>query len=448
MRLTIINQFYTPDHSPTAALSASLAEHRAAQGDEVTVIAGKGGYTGGDVAAAGAAASSANVRVLRVWTPGLGKGNHLKRVIDYAAFYVFALWRLLTLPRQDVIVSLTTPPLIAWAGLLHKRLRRRTRLILWNMDCYPDLAVRSGVLKPRGFITRLAQALNRAIFRQLDHLVCLDNAMAELLCEQYASSQPDLPVTILPNWEEAALFPRDPAFAPWPGWAELGIDDRFIVLYLGNMGYGHAFDTVRDAAEALREAPVQFVFIGGGKRAAEIEDLRAARNLENIVVRGYVPKAETGPVMIGAGCALVTLRDEIKGIMSPSKIHSNLAMGLPLIYIGPEGTNVDDAIQAHGCGVSLRHGDVEGLVSFVRRMMDDAEARASFRSKARAAFEAAYCDTAALPRFDAIIGHALSRTSRDETVPDGTAADYAVPPARARTSGAAHPEQALEEAAS
>ena len=42
MRLTIVNQYYVPDISPTAQLAASLAEHRAARGDHVTIIAGSG----------------------------------------------------------------------------------------------------------------------------------------------------------------------------------------------------------------------------------------------------------------------------------------------------------------------------------------------------------------------------------------------------------------------
>ena len=47
MRLTLVNQFYAPDISPTAQLAASLAEHRADLGDEVTVITGRAGYLEG-----------------------------------------------------------------------------------------------------------------------------------------------------------------------------------------------------------------------------------------------------------------------------------------------------------------------------------------------------------------------------------------------------------------
>ena len=55
------------------------------------------------------------------------------------------------------------------------------------------------------------------------------------------------------------------------------------------------------------------------------------------------------------------------GVMSPSKLHSNLAMGLPILYVGPEGGNVDEAIRRFGCGVSLRPGQTQEVADFIAR---------------------------------------------------------------------------------
>ena len=149
-RIAIINQFYVPDLSPTAHLAHSLAEHRAALGDEVTVVTSQGGYV--PASKDQQRTRLENPRVYRIWTPQLGKGNVLKRCIDYGIFYFLAAWRMLRLPSQDVIVSLTTPPYIAWTAVLHRLLHRSTRIILWNMDCYPELAERSGKLRENGFV--------------------------------------------------------------------------------------------------------------------------------------------------------------------------------------------------------------------------------------------------------------------------------------------------------
>lgn len=419
MRITILNQFYTPDISPTAHLCDSLANHLARQGHEVRVVASRGGY----VPESGDAHddSTDNPRVHRVWTARTGKATIFKRCLDYASFYVLAFWRVLTLPAQDVIVSLTTPPYIAWAAVAHSWMHRRTRIVLWNMDCFPDSPEAMGVLKRNGWMARSQRAQNRALFKRLDHLVCLDRAMVRLLDTQYTPKDGSLPITIIPNWENAAFFPPECNPAPWDEAEGLGLTGKFVVLYLGNTGYGHRFETVADAAEKLKGEPVVFLFVGGGSRWGEIERAKRERGLDNIVLRGYVPKEATPSVMGCADCALITLRDEALGIMSPSKLHSNLAMRLPVIYIGPPTSNVDDAIERFGCGISVRHGDSDAVVAYVREMMSSAERRKEMRGKARRAFDEAYCDERTLPQFDGVIGSLHARASAAPT--HATAAD-------------------------
>ena len=49
--------------------------------------------------------------------------------------------------------------------------------------------------------------------------------------------------------------------------------------------------------------------------------------------------------------------------------------------------------------MSLRHGDTAGLVAAVRGLHNDPEAH----RRARTAFEQAFCDSATLPAFDALL---------------------------------------------
>ena len=400
MRLLLLNQFYAPDISPTAQLAASLARHRAARGDVVTVVASAGNYAEQGQAATG---SDPGVTVHRVWTPQLGKGTVLRRCADYGAFYLGALALLARLPEQDVIVSLTTPPYIAWAAIAHKRLHPRARVVLWNMDCYPEAAERLGKLRPGGAVANLMRRLNRRLFAELDHLISLDRAMDSLLLTQYAPPSRTLASSIIPNWEPLAFYAPAPETPPWSGLARHGASNRFVVLYLGNMGQGHEFQTVIQAAEALRQEPVTFLFIGGGGRQREVQAEAERRKLTNVVVADYVPRGELRSVMASAGCTLISLRNDCLGVMSPSKLHANLAMGLPVLFVGPEGCNVDEAVDRFACGVSLRIGDVAGVVAFVREGLADTPGFRTYRERARAAFEAMYCDARTLPRFDAVL---------------------------------------------
>jgi colanic acid biosynthesis glycosyl transferase WcaI len=400
MRLTLVNQFYAPDISPTAQLAASLAEHRAEQGDRVTVLTGRAGYLT-RVSADETPEGVEGVRVRRVWTPDLGRATPPRRLGGYFAFLAGAALRLLLLPRQDVIVVMTTPPYLFLAALLHKVLHPRTRVVLWSMDCYPDAAEQLGALPEHPVVTRAFRWLNRVTYRYLAHVVALDQAMADLLAG-YVIRPGRPPVTVIPNWERRSLLPEPVAPEPWPGYAELGSRGRPVVLYLGNAGLGHRFETVIDAAAALRDEAA-FVFVGGGAKIDQLRSGADERGIDNVLIRDYVPKHETPAVLAGAAAALITLDDRALGILSPSKVHSSLAAGLPVLYVGPAGSNVDEAIERHGCGYSTRHGDVTGLVSGVRALLRDPAAAAAMRKRARAAFEDAYSDEQTLPQWDAVL---------------------------------------------
>jgi colanic acid biosynthesis glycosyl transferase WcaI len=410
MRLAILNQFYPPDLAPTAHLAASLAHHRAALGDTVTVITGSTGYVPGAEASGGDGEHP--VDVVRVATPGGGKSSIITRLAGYLGFHLGALFRLTTLPRQDVVISLTTPPYaVVWA-MFHKLLARRTRVVLWSMDVYPDAAERFGQLDPDGVLARMLRGLNRWIYPRLDHLVVLDDAMGDLLRSRYGRAGKP-PTSVIPNWEPAALFPAGAGIAPWDGYSGAELAGRSVIAYTGNAGTGHRFDTVVTAAGRLDAERDAVLFVGGGVRWGELEAASAALSSGKgapIVLRGYLDKAAMPGVLAGARATLITLDDRSLGVMSPSKLHASLAMGRPVIYVGPERSNVDMAIARFECGFSLRHGDVDGLVAAVESLRDDDELHARLSANARRAFDEAYSDLVALSRFDQVIDPAAGRT--------------------------------------
>jgi colanic acid biosynthesis glycosyl transferase WcaI len=318
-------------------------------------------------------------------------------VLGYVAFFVGAAPRLLLMRRQDVIIAMTTPPFVLLTAVLHRLLHRSTRVVLWSMDCYPDAAERFGELATGGRAASLLRRLNRWLFRRVEVVVGLDGAMVDLLRSQYATSDTQPRFEVIPNWERMDQFTQT-SVEPWEGYGSIPVQGRTVVLYLGNTGVGHGFGTVLDAAAELTDEAL-FLFVGGGARWSDLEREVAASGLTNVVLRGYVPKDDTPAVMAGADLALITLDDRSLGVMSPSKLHANLAAGLPVVYVGPEGSNVDEAIRRHDVGRSVRHGDVKGFVEAIRELAaDDGAGR-----RARRAFEERYSDVAALPELDRVL---------------------------------------------
>ncbi len=409
MRVSFVNLFYPPDVAASGSFVTSVAEHRAAMGDEVTVICGSGAYLGRSptrtsAGSAKGAMPSEGPRVIRLWTPGMGKASVGHRLADYLSFLAGAVVRLAVAPRQDVVVALTSPPYALLPAVVHRLVHPRTRVVYWSHDVYPDAAEEYGTIRAGGALSRVLRSVQRWLLRKTDHVVALDDAM---LRRTLAYARDGLPAgSVIPNWEPMSLFPRGERPVPWEGYEAPELAGRFVVLYLGNLGYGHPTATVFRAAEELaKDGDVTFLFVGGGVRYPELAEEVRRRSLDDVVMRGYVPKDETPSVLAGAGCALISLEDGSRGIMSPCKLHGALASGTPVVYVGPVGTNVDEAIERYACGFSLRHGDVDGLTEAVRRLRDDAELAAELSLNARRAFEDAYCDERTLPLFDELFDH-------------------------------------------
>jgi colanic acid biosynthesis glycosyl transferase WcaI len=401
VRITIINLFYPPDLAPTAHMAAAVAEHRAAIGDDVTVVAGTGAYLGGSERPPADAPEGEGPRVIRLWTPGLGKATTTRRIGDYLTFLLGALARLAFLPRQDVVIALTSPPFVLVAAVAHRLLHPRARVILWSHDVYPDAAETFGTIRPRGTVSKALRALNRWLFRRVDHVVAMDPAMLERLL---SALPPQIrpPVSVIPTWEPVDLFPKDARPEPWTEYAEPDLAGRFVVLHLGNLGLGHRTDTIADAAAALADEGVTFLFVGGGERFPELSREAARRQADNVRFRGYVPREQTPSILAGAGCTLVSLDDRSIGIQSPCKMNGSLAMGVPVVYAGPTGTNVDHAITEYACGFSLRQGDIAGVVDAIRRLRSHPDLATALSKNARRAFEESHSDASALPRFDSL----------------------------------------------
>jgi putative colanic acid biosynthesis glycosyltransferase WcaI len=400
MRVTIVNLFYPPDLGATPHFAHSLAEHRAGLGDDVTVICGKGSYLGGrSHAARSAKAGSGSVRVVRLWTPSLGKATAVRRLGDYLAFLAGAVARLAVAPRQDVVIAMTSPPYVLSAAVVHRILHPGARVVLWSQDVYPDAAEEYGQVRRGGLVSRVLRAVQRGLLRRTDHVVALDDAMlARTLAHLGSGRRPS--GSVIPNWEPLELFPAGFAHPPWDGYDGV---EGFVALYLGNFGYGHPAATLAEAAARLDGEGVAFQFVGGGVRYPEMAEVVRRQGLTDVALRDYVPKDVTPNVLAGADCALISLDDGSLGIMSPCKLHGALASATPVVYVGPKGTNVDTAIETYACGFSVRQGDVEGLITVIRRLRDDADLSSELSRNARKAFEEAYSDEQTLPQFDRLL---------------------------------------------
>jgi colanic acid biosynthesis glycosyl transferase WcaI len=363
MRLTILNQYFYPDHSATSQLMTELAQNLCEQGIEVTALASRGRYNGGGTLPS--REDFDGVRIERAWATGFGKSTLFGRLADYLTFFFGAFWKLLTMPRQDVVMALTTPPLI---GLI---------------------AVVVGRLNPNSGLARALDWLTCQMLRRADRIIVLSDCMLERVISKLGPEALGR-IDVIHNWADGrAIMPltegEERFFNPreWPD-----LSDKFVVLFSGNLGMVNEFGTVLEAARHLRANDgIAFVFIGAGAKAAEIRAFAVQHDLANVRMLPYQPRHSLRHCLASGDALLITLADGLAGLSVPSKTYSSLAAGRPILFVGDQRSSVADLVAKHHCGAAISSGKSEQLAAIISTWAEDRSGLDSLGSAARALFE-------------------------------------------------------------
>jgi glycosyltransferase involved in cell wall biosynthesis len=380
-----INQFFYPDVAATAQLLTDVAEDLSAAGAEVTVVTGRRSYSDGR-SLGPAQEMYRGVRIRRVQGVALRRNAVWCRYVSYASFWIAAAARCAMLPRHDVVVPLTTPPLLSFLGAVLKRVRG-SRLVCWSMDVYPELGILLGAMRDGGAAARLFGGLMGWSLRSADLVIALGDHMAKRIAMKGVRRER---IRVLPTWENATrVVPTAPSANPFR--AAHGLEDRFVVLYSGNLGAAHDFRTLLGAAETLASRPeIVFLIAGGGPRLAWVQTEVETRRLSNVRFLPYQPRDTLCYSLSAADVHVVTLRADFEGLLVPSKFVGALASGRPLLYVGPRDGEIPDVIRAGACGVVVAPGDAAGLADAIVALQRDDVLRDAMGTRARRLFEQTY----------------------------------------------------------
>jgi glycosyltransferase involved in cell wall biosynthesis len=408
MRVLLLNQFFHPDHAATAQLATDLAEDLVRAGLEVTVVAGRGRYLGGPVLPA--REEYRGIRIRRVATTSLGKRTLVHRAADYVSFYVTAALEVARLPAFDAAIVMTTPPLIAAAAI--SQALRGTRIVHWQQDLYPDVAIATRALSARSPLARAMSIASRAMLSRADSVVVLGDAMVERVVAAGARRDG---VEVIPSWADGdAIRPvdhcdnpfraqllapeRQQGAAPPPGGVNAGLAGACIIMHSGNMGRVHDVETLLEAARRLRDRrDLRFVFVGDGVKRRLVE--AAARDLPNVALAPYQPRDLLPRSLSAADVHLVSLTDGLAGLSEPSKVYGIMAAGRPTVFVGPSASECACTLRRAGAGVVVRAGDTDTLAATLVDLAQDPVRRSEMGRRARAALVTSHDRRVATGRF-------------------------------------------------
>lgn len=363
MRIIVLNQTFYPDVVASGQHLADLAADLAERGHEVTVVTSRRAY---DNPAKVFAKREIwrGVRIERVFASGFGKRAKWRRVCDFATFICSCCWRLIWLPRPEVVVAMTSPPLVSFIGALFARLRG-SRFCYWIMDLNPDEALAAGWLNPGSFAAQMLEACSRFSLRNASQIVVLDHFMQKRILDKEIEPKK---ISVIPPWSNDSDVQFD-AQGRDRFRKSHDLDGKFVVMYSGNHSPCHPLDTILAAAKELAgNREVAFLFVGGGSQFAKVKQFALDHSLSNIMCLPYQPLAQLAGALSAADLHLVVMGSPFVGLVHPCKIYNILRIGTPLLYIGPQPSHISEIIQQINgrlpCG-SAQHGQVEQVIHYV-----------------------------------------------------------------------------------
>jgi glycosyltransferase involved in cell wall biosynthesis len=356
LKILLLNQCFYPDVVSTAQHLTDLATELTARGHKVTVVTSDRGYD--DPAMRFPRRERWNgIEIFRVRSVSLGKGSKWRRAFNFGSFLLACSLRLLVLGRFDLVVALTSPPLISFLAALFVKLNGG-RLCFWVMDLNPDEAIAAGWLDERSPTAGLLQRMLRYSFKVADQTIVLDRFMKERV---RAKGIDPSRITIIPPWshDDQVGYSQTGREA----FRDLhGLSDKFVVMYSGNHSPCHPLDTLLDAARALKtRREIVFCFVGGGSEQVKVRD----SGLSNVKCLPYQPLNELSGSLSAADLHVVVMGEKFVGIVHPCKVYNILSVGAPVLYIGPGPSHVTDIASQQGKFFLTRHGDTESVVAAI-----------------------------------------------------------------------------------
>jgi len=385
--ILVLNRSFWPDIEATGQFLFELCEDLAKR-HKVMVIAGRSYYAKeGKFGLFGISRreEKSGISILRIRHTRFWKGNLLGRLINWLTFAVFAfLVALETNPR--VVIVGTDPPFLGIIAMFLGKLKN-VPFIYNCRDLFPDVAWGLGRLKKNSPLGRLYDYMNIKAFCSARFVVCLGQSMKNRLI---AKGVPDEKIKIIPDWVDTSLI-RPILKKDNPFFKELIPEDKFVVMYSGNIGLSQDLDVILRASKAAKESDsFCLVFLGEGAAKDRIKKQAGSLGMKNVFFLPYQPKEMLSSSLGAANLHIVSLKKGMAGAVVPSKVYGVLAAGRPYLAITDEESEAARIVREYGCGLWAMPGDIERISYLLDWALNYPSDLEEMGRKARSVAEAKY----------------------------------------------------------
>lgn len=361
-KLFYVVDWLPPDFGAVGQYANQYATELARAGRRVCLI----GLTSGTVRRTSFAFGLGALETVRLSAPLYDKSRIADRLVWTLSVCARLLWEVVR--RRDSyraeLLFTGAPPFFLYFAVVAK-LIRRARLVYRITDFYPEVLIAefggrhpllSMLQRTSWFLRR--QAVDRFEVLGLDQRRRLIEG--GIGADRITVRRDTSPVVVT---EGETKPPRPPE-----------LRNCKVLLYSGNCGVTHEIETViAGLVRHHHEGSGRFgLWLNAtGRNADRLE--AGLRDAEVPVARGKtVPLHQLAGLLMAADAHLVTLRPQFSGMVLPSKIYACLATRRPILFVGPQSSDVHHLCLESACAF-YRHvnpGDPAAFAAALERLAD------------------------------------------------------------------------------
>lgn len=319
------------------------------------------------------------IDIIRTYVLPLSHKGMLKKLLTYCSFSFSAIIALFYVKKAKFIWAFSQKLFSYFTGIVYKFVLKAP-LLLDVVDIWPEGFVNAGLLDHKNkILLKILRITLNIFYRIADDLITLNPAMKKLLVIS-ANIKPSK-ISILPNITYPDEFkPLKINRHPY--------ENKFVVMYSGNLGLNYDFMNVFKAASILRNnEEIKFIIKATGDKNIEsaLKKYIKTNHLDNIhFEEKFLGTQEFIRFLNLADVFILPMKKCIFPDTSfPSKLIDYISLGKPVIYSGIGYSAF--LIRKFKLGMAIKASDPQELSKAILYIKNNEELRKEMGKNARRA---------------------------------------------------------------
>lgn len=362
-KIVILTEIYFPEDTSTAYFLTKIAEGLA-ENYKVTVITGPATNYFQPVTSSQREIIN-EVEVIRCKGTTFDKKILWLRIINVFTVSLSIFTKSFDICKtNDKILVVTNPPLLPILALF-LNLIKKCQFVLLIHDVYPDALVASGLWKFDSWLVSLTNKIVKVIYHHSSYIVTIGRDMTALI---KAKLDKDFSkIYLITNWAESEAV-KSLQKSENQILQKLNIINKFVLLYVGNLGRTHGIENLAFAINQLKDKEnIHFLIIGNGVKKNWLENYINIHSLTNVdmIPLEQRPRSEQIISLNACDVGIISFLPNMAGISVPSRMYNQMAAGKPIIAVTDENSELAQVIKEEEIGWVVKPNDIDSLVETI-----------------------------------------------------------------------------------